>query len=118
MSEKSWATLLEVDNRIEAEIMKQALEAQGIPAEIFQEGAMRYAYPMAFGPLAKVEICVPKDRIDEAKAVWADLAKINPDYSLEARRAFLPTEEFEILVEGLEKAGIGVGPRKQSSASV
>lgn len=68
MSEPSWATLLEVTNRIEAEIIKDALEAQGIPAEIFQEGAIRYAYPMVFGPLAKVEICVPNNRMDEAKA--------------------------------------------------
>lgn len=72
MSESSWARLLEVNTRIEAEIIKEALEAQGIPAEIFQECAMHYIYPMAIGPLASVEICVPKERLKEAKAWLAD----------------------------------------------
>jgi len=72
MSQISWVTLLEVSNRIEAEIIKDALEAQGIQAEIFQEGAIRYAYPMIVGPLAKVEICVPEARLEEAKAWLGD----------------------------------------------
>jgi len=72
MSESSWATLLEVNSRLEAEIMKEALEAQGIPAEIFQEGAMRYAYPVTVGPFSKVEICVPKERLKEAQGWLAD----------------------------------------------
>jgi len=67
MTEISWATLLETSDRIQAEIIKEALEAQDILAEIFQEGAMHYAYPGG-----KIEVCVPKDRIDEAKAWLAD----------------------------------------------
>ena len=72
MPEKRWATLLEVNTRIEAEIIKEALEAQDIPAEIFQEGAMHYIYPMAVGPLASVEICVPADYLEQAQAWLAD----------------------------------------------
>lgn len=64
MSETRWATLSEVSNRIEAEIIKEALEAQGIPAEIFQEGAMHYAYTGG-----RIQVCVPNERIREAK-VW------------------------------------------------
>jgi hypothetical protein len=67
MTESAWVVLTESNNRIEAEIIKGALQAQGIPSEIFQEGAMRYAYPMMIGPLAKIEICVPRERMDEAK---------------------------------------------------
>jgi hypothetical protein len=72
MTENSWATLLEVHTRLEAEIIKEALEAQGIPAEIFQEGAMHYIYPMTVGPLASVEICVPQDYLSQAQAWLKD----------------------------------------------
>ena len=68
MSESSWVTLLEVNTRLEAEIIKEALEAQGMPAAIFQEGVIHHLYPMAVGPLARVEICVPKERLSEAQA--------------------------------------------------
>ena len=67
MPETRWTALLEASNRMEAEIIKEALEAQGILAEIFQEGAMHYAYPGG-----KIEVCVPEDRMDEAKAWLAD----------------------------------------------
>jgi hypothetical protein len=72
MSEHEWVTLLDVNDRIEAEIIKEALEAQGIPAQIFQEGIAHFAYPVTVGPLANVEICVPADRSEEAQAWLAD----------------------------------------------
>src|SRR5258706_12528362 len=68
MSETGWATLLEVNTRLEAEIIKEALEAEGMPAEIIQE-AVRSLYP---GVLASVEICVPKERLVEARAWLVD----------------------------------------------
>lgn len=71
MSEKEWVTLLEVNDRIEAEIIKDALEAQGIPAAYFQEGAVQFGYPVSVGPMSVVEICVPGDRLDEAEA-WLE----------------------------------------------
>ena len=67
MSDVHWVTLTEAGSRIEAEIIKEALEAQGIPAEIFQGGAMRYAYPVG-----EIEVCVPNESIDQAKIWLAD----------------------------------------------
>lgn len=64
MSEPRWTTLFEAAHRMEAEIMKEALEAQGFPAEIFQEGVMHYT---ALG--GKIDVCVPSDRLEEAQ-VW------------------------------------------------
>lgn len=64
MSEPRWTTLFDAAHRMEAEIMKEALEAQGFPAEIFQEGAMHYGY---IG--GKIEVCVPSDRLEEAQ-IW------------------------------------------------
>jgi hypothetical protein len=71
MSTKDWVTLIEVNDRLEAEIIKEALEAHAIPAEIFQEGITHFAYPVNVGPMARVEICVPVEHFENAKA-WLD----------------------------------------------
>lgn len=70
MSQDGWSTLLEVYDRLEAEIFKEALEADGIPAALFSEG-IGSLYPTTFGPMSKVEICVPDDRLEEAEA-WLE----------------------------------------------
>ena len=49
------------------------------------------------------------DRLDEARAEWRDVLRVNPDYSLEYRRKILPyknPEDFEHVVDGLRKAGV------------
>ena len=46
---------------------------------------------------------------DEAKVQWAEVFRINPDYSLEHRIRTLPykdPKEFDRVVEGLRKAGL------------
>jgi len=48
-------------------------------------------------------------RTDEARAQWQEVFRINPDYSLEHRRKVLPYKnpaDFELVVQGLRKAGI------------
>jgi adenylate cyclase len=48
-------------------------------------------------------------RFDEARAVWQEVFRVNPDYSLEYRRKVLPyknPEDFELVVDGLRKAGL------------
>ena len=48
-------------------------------------------------------------QIEEARAAWAELLKINPDFSLEQRERALPyknTSDFQRIVEGLAKAGL------------
>lgn len=57
MSELEWKTLIEVNDRGKAEIIKAALAAQGIHAELFQEAAGT-VYGLTVGLLGKVEICV------------------------------------------------------------
>jgi adenylate cyclase len=49
------------------------------------------------------------DRAEEARAAWAELMKVNPDFSLEQRARVLPYKEprdFQRIVEGLAKAGL------------
>jgi adenylate cyclase len=48
-------------------------------------------------------------RLEEARTVWAELLKINPDFSLVQRARVLPykdTAEFERIAAGLAKAGL------------
>jgi adenylate cyclase len=49
------------------------------------------------------------ERTDEARATWAELIKINPDFSLEQRARVLPYKDagdFQRIAEGLAKAGL------------
>jgi hypothetical protein len=70
MSQDGWSTLLEVYDRLESEILKEALEAEGIPVALFQESAGAL-YPTTFGIMNRVEICVPDERLEEAEA-WLE----------------------------------------------
>ena len=48
-------------------------------------------------------------RLDEARSIWADLLKVNPDFSLAQRSRVLPyknASDFERISEGLSKAGV------------
>jgi len=63
MSRIEWKTLLVVNDRSEAEVIKAALEAQGIQAELFQEAAGT-VYGLTGGMLGEVEVCVtPTDLV-------------------------------------------------------
>jgi adenylate cyclase len=48
-------------------------------------------------------------RMEEARTVWADMLKINPEFSLEQRARVLPYKDprdFQRIVDGLAKAGL------------
>jgi len=50
-------------------------------------------------------------KIAEARAAWAEVMKIAPDFSIERRRRILPFKNpdvFEHRIEGMRKAGIPV----------
>lgn len=66
----TWELLTEVYDRIEAEMMKAALEALEIPVELAQE-SVGGTIPVSFGQFAKVHIFVPKEKVKEASA-WLD----------------------------------------------
>lgn len=67
MSKNEWKTLIEVYDRGEAEIIKAALEAQGIHAELFQEAAGA-VYGLSVGLLGKIEIAVRATDLEAAQA--------------------------------------------------
>ena len=48
-------------------------------------------------------------RTEEARAAWAALLEVNPDFSLTQRAAVLPYKDpadFQRIVDGLAKAGL------------
>ena len=48
-------------------------------------------------------------RIEEARAAWAELLKVNPNFSLEQRARVLPYKDprdFQRIADGLAKAGL------------
>lgn len=57
---------------LEAESVKILLESFGISAYTNQESA-GIAYGLTVGPLGEVEVCVPQDKIQEAKAIIEDM---------------------------------------------
>ena len=71
MAEIKWALLTKVYARLEAEMMKAALETLDIPVELAQEGAGHWAIPLNFGDFAEVHLFVPKEKLSEASE-WLD----------------------------------------------
>ena len=70
MTEMTWELLSKVYDRIEAEMMKAALEALGISTELVQE-SVGGTIPVSFGKFAEIHIFVPKDKLSEAKT-WLE----------------------------------------------
>ena len=61
----NWQLLTKVYDRIEAEMMKSALEALEISSELAQE-SVGGTMPVSFGKFAEVQIYVPKEKHKEA----------------------------------------------------
>ena len=61
----NWQLLTKVYDRIEAEMIKAALEALEISAELAQE-SVGGTMPVSFGKFAEVQIFVPKEKYEEA----------------------------------------------------
>ncbi|MBT3316145.1 MAG: DUF2007 domain-containing protein [Anaerolineae bacterium] len=70
MTEMTWELLTKVYDRIEAEMMKAALEALKIPVELAQE-SVGGTIPVSFGKFAEIHIFVPKEKLEEAH-VWLE----------------------------------------------
>jgi len=62
----NWALLTKVYDRIEAEMMKSALEALEISVELAQE-SVGGTIPVSFGKFAEVQVFVPNSQLKEAK---------------------------------------------------
>lgn len=67
MDELKYEKLSEVQGRPEADMIESYLEAQGIDVELIQESVGHSAFPVMVDGLGRVQIFVPKDKIQEAR---------------------------------------------------
>jgi hypothetical protein len=67
MDRLAYEMLIEVNGRMEAEVIKSLLEANGVPVEIFQEAVGHHIYPVMIPGLGRVQLFVPKERLAEAQ---------------------------------------------------
>jgi hypothetical protein len=67
MDELTYENLVEVNGRLEGEMIESYLEAHGIDVELVQESIGHSAYPVTVDGLGRVQIFVPKEKITEAR---------------------------------------------------
>ena len=75
MDELKWKLLVEVQGRLEADLLQSYLEAYGIQTEIFQESVGHNAFPVMVDGLGRVQIFVSKEQFNEAEEILKDYNK-------------------------------------------
>ena len=71
MDQLKWELLTETAGRLQADLLKSHLEAAGIEAELFQEAVGRHIYPVTIDGLGRVQIFVPKPKLQAARSIVA-----------------------------------------------
>jgi hypothetical protein len=69
MAKLKWKLLTEIPGRMEADVLKSYLEAEGIGVELFQGAVGHYIYPTA---LDRVQLFVSNDQFSEANELLVD----------------------------------------------
>ena len=67
-----WEKLTETNGRMEADVLKSFLEAEGIHVEVFQEAVGHHIYPVMVDGLGRVQLFVSKEQIGMAKELLAE----------------------------------------------
>ena len=62
MDKLKWDLLTETQGRLEADLIKSYLEAEGVEVELFQEAIGHHIYPVTVDGLGRVQVFVPKDK--------------------------------------------------------
>ena len=62
MDKLKWELLTEMQGRLQADLLKSYLEAEGIEVELFQEAVGHLVYPVTVDGLGRVQVFVPKDK--------------------------------------------------------
>ncbi len=72
MNGLKWEKLTETNGRMEADILKSYLEAEGVHVELFQEAVGHHIYPVMIDGLGRVQLFVSKEQIAIAKELLAE----------------------------------------------
>jgi hypothetical protein len=67
MDGMKWERLIEVQGRLEAELIESYLEANGVDVELIQESVGHSAFPVMVDGLGRVQIFVPKAKTLDAR---------------------------------------------------
>jgi hypothetical protein len=72
MPDLKWEVLTEVSGRLQADLLKSHLEAEGIDVELFQEAVGHHAYPVTVDGLGRVQVFVAKKNLPAARRILAE----------------------------------------------
>lgn len=75
MDELKWQKLTETNGRMEADILKSYLEAEGVQVELIQEAVGHHIYPVTIDGLGRVQLFVSNEQIKLAKELLAEYTK-------------------------------------------
>ena len=78
MDEMKWEKLADVYGRLEADVLKSYLEAEGIPVELFQEAVGLHAFPTTIDGLGRVQLFVPKAQLEDARSLFEAYQNATP----------------------------------------
>ncbi len=67
MDQLTYEKIAEVQGRLEAEMIESLLEAEGIDVELVQESVGHIIYPVTVDGLGRVQVFVPKAKVQEAR---------------------------------------------------
>ncbi|MBK6794092.1 MAG: DUF2007 domain-containing protein [Anaerolineales bacterium] len=67
MDEMKYELLTELNSRMQADLLESFLEANGVDVELFQESVGHSIYPVNVDMLGRVQVFVPKEKIQKAK---------------------------------------------------
>ena len=73
MNEMKWEKLTDIYGRLDADMTKSYLEAEGVPVELFQEAVGYHAFPTTIDGLGRVQLFVPKEKVEEARKLLESL---------------------------------------------
>lgn len=71
MEKLTWELLTETNGRLQADLLKSYLQAEGIDVELFQEAIGHHIYPVMIDGLGRVQVFVPKSQLNQAKELLA-----------------------------------------------
>ncbi len=69
MNDLKYELLIELNSRMEANLLKSFLEAHEIPVELFQESIGQNIYPVTITGMGTVQVFVPKENTEEAHEI-------------------------------------------------
>lgn len=67
MDTLKWEVLVEIQGRLEADLLESYLEANGIDVELIQEAIGHSVYPVTVDGLGRVQVFVAKNNVREAR---------------------------------------------------